>query len=168
MELWIPQIQPSLEVEAYLNRRLASGVPIPITYMKRLTMSLITIVGQDFSFMIASGVTKTPRYVIVGFKPGNNPNIHVNDSLSFIEGNTSYNSATKKWSNPTSIQQIELQLNNVNYPNQPIRIKYDNTVQQIFTLKKIHESHYMFYTNSSVLNSDLKSIFVHHPPIFGK
>ena len=45
LELWIPQIQPSIEVEAYLNRRLANGVPIPITYMKTLTMSPITVVG---------------------------------------------------------------------------------------------------------------------------
>ena len=34
--------------------------------------------------MITSGVTKTPRYVIVGFKPGNNPDVHVNDSQFFL------------------------------------------------------------------------------------
>ena len=125
IELWIPQIQPSLEVEATLNRRLASGEPIPITYMRRQTMSPISIVGEEYSFMIASGVTKTPRYVLVGFKTANNPNVHVNDSLFFLSGNTHYNATTKAWSKPVNIQQIELQLNNVNYPNQPIRLKYN-------------------------------------------
>ena len=126
IELWIPQIQPSLKVEAYLNRRLATSAPVPITYMKRLTMSPISVVGQEFSFMIASGVMKTPRYAIIAFKTANNSNVHVNDALFLIDGNTRYNATTKVWDKPAEIQKIELQLNNVNYPNQPVRMKYNN------------------------------------------
>ena len=128
IELWIPQIQPSLTVEAFLNRRLASGYPIPITYMKRHTMSPISVVGEEYSFMIASGVTKTPRYAVVAFKTANNPSVYVNDAMFFLQGKTRYRAATKDWdpASEVQIQQLELQLNNVNYPNQPIRMKYDN------------------------------------------
>jgi len=128
IELWIPQIQPSLTVEAYLNRRLASGNPIPITYMKRHTMSPISVVGDEYSFMIASGVTKTPRYAVVAFKTANNPSVYVNDALFFLQGRTRFRPATKDWdpASEVQIQQIQLQLNNINYPNQPIMMKFDN------------------------------------------
>lgn len=76
--------------------------------------------------MIATGVTKTPGFAIVAFKPANNPYVHVNDALFFIERNTVHNSGTKAWSNPVEIHQIELQFNIANYPNKPFQIKYNN------------------------------------------
>ena len=137
IELWLPQIQPSLEVEAFLNKRLSSNAPIPIIYMKRITMSPISVMGDSYSFMVASGVTNTPRYVLIAFKPANNPSVYVNESQFFIEGPVKFDPSKKKWTDVNGkekgaanyqsvrLEHIELQLNNVNYPNQPIRVKYD-------------------------------------------
>lgn len=135
MELWIPQIQPSYEIQTMVNNRLASGRPINIIYLQRTGITPMAVTGNNFSFNIASGITKQPRYVLIAFKPNVNSNEHINDARFHLEGKTTYDAATKKFTGgDVKIEKVTLQLNNIYYPEDGITISYDeNSFGHAFT-----------------------------------
>ena len=69
LEFWIPSIQPSLEIEADIIKRLNSSRDIAVNLLKRNT-STNTIIEQEKTWHIAS-ISNTPRFLFVMFKPTN-------------------------------------------------------------------------------------------------
>ena len=85
LEFWIPSIQPSLEIEADITKRLNSNRDIAVNLLKRNTFTN-TIIGQEKTWHIAS-ISNTLRFLFVMFKPTNlNYAFDVNNSLfpSFV------------------------------------------------------------------------------------
>ena len=69
LEFWVPSIQPLLEVEADVTKRLNSNRDIAVNLLKRNTFTN-TIIEQEKTWHIAS-ISNTPRFLFVMFKPTN-------------------------------------------------------------------------------------------------
>ena len=80
LELWIPNIQPSLDIEAALTKRLSTNRDIKASFLKQNTFTM-TVINQVQSQQIAN-VTNVPRFLFVAFKAmGLNSAFNMNNSL---------------------------------------------------------------------------------------
>ena len=110
LEFWIPSIQPSLEIEATITKRLNSNRDIAVNLLKRNTFTN-TIIQQEQTWHIAS-ISNTPRFLFVMFKPTNlNHAFHVNNSLfpSFVQADDGVVNAVQ-------ITSLQVKLNQSRYP----------------------------------------------------
>ena len=81
-----PSIQPSLEIEVDITKRLNSNRDIAVNLLKRNTFTN-TIIEQEKTWHIAS-ISNTPRFLFAMFKPTNlNHGFDVNNGLfpSFVQ-----------------------------------------------------------------------------------
>ena len=114
LELWIPNIQPSLDIEAVLTKRLNTNRDIKINFLKRNTFTT-TVINQVHSWQIAN-VTNTPRFLFVAFKPtGLNTAFDVNNSLF-----TGYQDARDGVGSAVKITDLQVKLNQTRYPLDPM------------------------------------------------
>ena len=116
LELWIPNIQPSLDIEATLTKRLNTNKDIKVNFLKRNTFTT-TIINQVHSWQITN-VTNTPRFMFVVFVPtGLNTSFNVNNSLftsyQAMDVDAGVGSAVK-------ITDLQVKLNQTRYPLDPI------------------------------------------------
>ena len=110
MEFWIPSIQPSLEIEADITKRLNSNRDIAVNLLKRNTFAN-TIIEQEKPWHIAS-ISSTPRFLFVMFKPTNlNHAFDVNNSLF-----PSFAQAGDGVVNAVQIISLQVKLNQSKYP----------------------------------------------------
>ena len=80
LEFWVLDIQPALEIETTITRRLATDKDIQLNLLKRSNFTT-TIIETDKTWEIAS-ITNKPRFLFVMFKPTNlNKNFQINNSL---------------------------------------------------------------------------------------
>ena len=114
LDLWIPNIQPSLDIEAALTKRLNTNRDIRVNFLKRNTFTT-TIINQQHSWQIAN-VTNTPRFLFVAFKPtGLNSAFDVNNSLF-----TGYQTAGEGIAAAVKITDLQVKLNQSRYPLDPM------------------------------------------------
>ena len=110
LEFWIPSIQPSLEIEADITKRLNSNRDIAVNLLKRNTFTN-TIIEQEKTWHIAS-ISNTPRFLFVMFKPTNlNHAFDVNNSLfpSFVQAGDGVVNAVQ-------VISLQVKLNQSRYP----------------------------------------------------
>ena len=110
LEFWIPSIQPSLEIEAVITKRLNSNRDIAVNLLKRNTFTN-TIIELEKTWHIAS-ISNTPRFLFIMFKPTNlNHAFDVNNSLfpSFVR-------ACDGVINSIQIISLQIKLNQAKYP----------------------------------------------------
>ena len=114
LELWIPNIQPSLDIEAVLTKRLNTNRDIKVNFLKRNTFTT-TVINQVHSWQIAN-VTNTPRFLFVAFKlTGLNTAFDVNNSLF-----TGYQDARDGVGSAVKITDLQVKLNQTRYPLDPM------------------------------------------------
>ena len=120
LEFWIPNIQPSLEIEAAITKRLNSNKDIALNLLKRNTFTN-TIIQQEQTWHIAS-ISNTPRFLFVMFKPTNlNQAFDVNNSLF-----PSHVPAGKGVTNAVQITSLQVKLNQARYPLDPITLNSEH------------------------------------------
>lgn len=114
MELWIPNIQPSLDIETAVTKRLNTGKDIKVNFLKRNTFST-TITQQDYTWHIAN-ISNTPRFLFLAFKAtGKNNAFEVNNSLY-----VSHQAAGDGVANAVQLRELQVRLNQSRYPMDPI------------------------------------------------
>ena len=115
IELWVPSIQPSLDIESKIINRLSTNKDIKVNYLKRNTF-VTTISQQQYDWHIAS-VSNTPRFLFVVFKPlALNQAFNVNNSLY-----TSYQPAGNGVTTAVQITDLQVKLGfDGRYPLDPI------------------------------------------------
>jgi hypothetical protein len=110
LEFWIPNIQPSLEIEAAITKRLNTNKDIAINLLKRNTFTN-TIIQQEQTWHIAS-ISNTPRFLFVMFKPTNlNQAFDVNNSCF-----PSHVPVGEGVTNAVQITSLQVKLNQARYP----------------------------------------------------
>ncbi|ESO99325.1 hypothetical protein LOTGIDRAFT_158412 [Lottia gigantea] len=109
LQLFIPVITPSIEVETRIFNSLTKD--IEIDFLHRNTVGSMTLTGESTTWPITNTI-KPARYVMVGFK--NLPDSQTNN-------NNAYRVAMNQTQNPL-IHKVQVRLNNDNYPNQPLTI----------------------------------------------
>lgn len=116
MELWIPNIQPSLDIETKVLSRLKTNKDIKVTYLKRNTFST-TITQQEYTWQVAN-ISNQPRYLFLAFKPTEKHKAFtVNNSLY-----VSYQGAGTGVTNAVQITDLQVKLNQTRYPLDPIKL----------------------------------------------
>ena len=98
---WIPQITPSLDVEAQVSKRLNSNKSIPFVILKR-TLIYTTIEAQKYNWKIAN-ISNSPRYIIAGFKLDKSDFDKDNNRFISYDGNN-------------EIKSLRIALNQIYYP----------------------------------------------------
>lgn len=148
IELYVPVITPTIEVETRLLNSLTKD--IEIAFLRRNTIGSMTITGESTTWQITT-TTKPSRYLILGFKT-------LQDSQT--NNNNSFKIAGANWADPI-IKRIQVRLNNENYPNQPLTIKPQ---------EKDFNEMYRNYKNMSELFGNVPQFnyidFVFNYPIF--
>ena len=120
LEFWIPNIQPSLEIEVTITKRLNSNKDIAVNLLKRNTFTN-TIIELEKTWHIAS-ISNTPRFLFVMFKPTNlNHAFDVNNS-SF----PSFSRAGDGVTNAIQIISLQVKLNQSRYPLDSITLNPQN------------------------------------------
>ena len=110
MEFWIPSIQPLLEIEVAITKRLNSNRDIAVNLLKRNTFTN-TIIELEKTWHIAS-ISNTLRFLFVMFKPTNlNHAFNVNNSLfpSFLRAGDGV-------VNVVQVISLQVKLNQSRYP----------------------------------------------------
>ncbi|ESO94779.1 hypothetical protein LOTGIDRAFT_161030 [Lottia gigantea] len=109
LQLFIPVITPSIEVETRIFNSLTKD--IEIAFLHRNTVGSMTLTGESTTWPITNTI-KPARYLIVGFK--NLPDSQTNN-------NNVFRVAMNQTQDPL-IHKVQVRLNNDNYPNQPLTI----------------------------------------------
>ncbi|ESO99310.1 hypothetical protein LOTGIDRAFT_158390 [Lottia gigantea] len=109
LQLFIPVITPSIEVETRIFNSLTKD--IEIAFLHRNTVGSMTLTGESTTWPITNTI-KPARYLMVGFK--NLPDSQTNN-------NNVFRVAMNQTQNPL-IHNVQVRLNNDNYPNQPLTI----------------------------------------------
>ncbi|ESO88726.1 hypothetical protein LOTGIDRAFT_165510 [Lottia gigantea] len=109
LQLFIPVIPPSIEVETRIFNSLTKD--IEIAFLHRNTVGSMTLTGESTTWSITNTI-KPARYLIVGFK---------NLSDSQTNNNNVFRVAMNQTQNPL-IHKVQVRLNNDNYPYQPLTI----------------------------------------------
>lgn len=104
LELWIPHITPSLEIENMITKRLNTNKNIPVSFMGRVAAS-VNFDQTKYTWHFTR-TSNTPRYLFLAFKENKAPDFDNNDSLFHLE----------------NIQSVQVLLNQARYPIDPIRI----------------------------------------------
>ena len=104
LELWIPHITPSLEVENIITKRLNTNKNIPVSFMGRVAAS-VNFNQTKYTWHFTR-TSNTPRYLFLAFKENKAPDFDNNDSLFHLE----------------NIQSVQVLLNQARYPIDPIRV----------------------------------------------
>jgi hypothetical protein len=107
---WIPSIQPSLEIEEIITKRLNTKKPIDVVFMKRNMENISIPAGTIYQWKLGN-YANSVRFVIVGFK----------DTTVTIDAqhNNSLFTANK-------ITSLRLQLNNLYYPIDRMQFDFQN------------------------------------------
>ncbi|ESO85149.1 hypothetical protein LOTGIDRAFT_176071 [Lottia gigantea] len=109
LQLFIPVITPSIEVETRIFNSLTKD--IEIAFLHRNTVGSMTLTGESTTWPITNTI-KPARYLMAGFK--NLPDSQTNN-------NNVVRVAMNQTQNPL-IHKVHVRLNNDNYPNQPLTI----------------------------------------------
>ncbi|ESO82852.1 hypothetical protein LOTGIDRAFT_155887 [Lottia gigantea] len=109
LQLYIPMITPSIEIETRLFNMMTKD--IEIAFLRRNTIGSMTLTGESTTWPITN-TTKPARYLMVGFK--NLPDSQTNN-------NNIFRVAMNQTQDPI-IRKVQVRLNNENYPNQPLTI----------------------------------------------
>ncbi|ESO85648.1 hypothetical protein LOTGIDRAFT_155140 [Lottia gigantea] len=109
LQLFIPVITPSIEVETRIFNSLTKD--IEIAFLHRNMVVSMTLTGESTTWPITNTI-KPARYLIVGFK--NLPDSQTNNN-NFIRV------AMNQTQDPL-IHKVQVRLNNDNYSNQPLTI----------------------------------------------
>ncbi|ESP02742.1 hypothetical protein LOTGIDRAFT_156690 [Lottia gigantea] len=109
LQLFIPVITPSIEVETRIFNSLTKDIEIALLH--RNTVGSMTLTGESTTWPITNTI-KPARYLMVGFK--NLPDSQTNNDNVFRV-------AMNQTQNPL-IHKVQVRLNNDNYPNQPLTI----------------------------------------------
>ncbi|ESP03497.1 hypothetical protein LOTGIDRAFT_171435 [Lottia gigantea] len=125
LQLFIPVITPSIEVETRIFNSLTKD--IEIAFLHRNTVGSMT--GESTIWPITNTI-KPARYLMVGFK--NLPDSQTNN-------NNIFRVATNQTQDPI-IHKVQVRLNNDNYPNQPLIINPQRIIMNcIETIKNMCE-----------------------------
>ncbi|ESO98150.1 hypothetical protein LOTGIDRAFT_174326 [Lottia gigantea] len=109
LQLFIPVITPSIEVETRIFNSLTKD--IEIAFFHRNTVGSMTLTGESTTWPITNTI-KPARYLMVGFK---------NLADSQTNNNNVFRVAMNQTQDPI-IHKVQVRLNNDNYPNQPLTI----------------------------------------------
>ncbi|ESO99331.1 hypothetical protein LOTGIDRAFT_158417 [Lottia gigantea] len=109
LQLFIPVITPSIEVETRIFNSLTKD--IEIAFLHRNTVGSISLTGESTTWPITNTI-KPARYLMVGFK--NLPDSQTNN-------NNVFRVAMNQTQDPL-IHKVQVRLNYDNYPNQPLTI----------------------------------------------
>ncbi|ESO88667.1 hypothetical protein LOTGIDRAFT_165453 [Lottia gigantea] len=109
LQLFIPVITPSIEVETRIFNSLTKD--IEIAFLHRNTVGSMTLTGESTTWPITNTI-KPARYLMVGFK---------NLADSQTNNNNVFRVAMNQTQDPL-IHKVQVRLNNNNYPNQPLTI----------------------------------------------
>ena len=125
LAFWVPYIEPSLEIEELVTKRLNTNKPINMLFMKR-SMNEITIPAGATQTWRIGNYANSVRFVIVGFKTTVAPSEQTNNALftEHVGGN--------------KISSLRMQLNNKFYPIDEMKMEFD--------AYKVHEP-YQAYVN---------------------
>ena len=119
LELWIPHITPSIEIETMIIQRLNTNQPIPVTFLQRIASSY-NFSAQQTTWHFTR-ISNTPRFLFVGIKK-------MEDSF---ERNNSKFISTYKYKDggvdkDGEIKSIQVMLNQERYPIDPMRFDIAN------------------------------------------
>ena len=145
LELWIPNIQPSLELEKTVAKRLNTDKDIKVNILKRNTYTT-TIPQMRYTWHVAN-VSNTPRYLLLAFKAtGKNKSFNVDNStyVSYAENEDGVGAAVK-------ITDVQVTLNQLRYPMDPIKL--DSEKSNIFDAYEYYEEMCRNFGHSPMLNT---------------
>lgn len=114
MQLYIPTITPSIEVETKLLNSLTKDIPIAFLRRNCFTKSF-TNAKETWNI---TNTSKPARYIILGFKQ--------TDDAKTTNNNKFYLNSADAAAPRSQIQRVQVRLNNENYPNQPLTIGPNN------------------------------------------
>ena len=104
LELWIPHLTPSLEIENMITKRLNTNKNIPVSFMARVASS-VNFNQTKYTWHFTR-TSNTPRYLFLAFKDNKAPEFERNDSLFHL----------------STIRSAQVLLNQSRYPIDPIRL----------------------------------------------
>src|SRR5438093_4436309 len=105
LEWWVPYIEPSLEIEELITKRLNTKKPIDCVFMKRSCGKETILEGTKHSWKLGN-FNNSVRFVFVAFKNTTAPVATANNALFTQTDGTPGNIITS----------LRLQLNNMYYP----------------------------------------------------
>lgn len=111
LELWVPQIDPSLEIETMIEKRLNKKDPIPVTFSQRLSASY-SIDSRQTTWHF-SRVSNTPRFLFLALQKDEPPSFEKNNNRFFL------------WDSKDEIMSIQVLLNQTRYPIDPMHFDKD-------------------------------------------
>ena len=111
LEFWIPQIDPSLDIEIMIEKRLNKKDPIPVTFSQRLS-STYSIDARETTWHF-SRVSNTPRFLFLALQKDEPASFQSNNTRFFL------------WDPADEITSIQVLLNQTRYPIDPMR--FDRT-----------------------------------------
>jgi hypothetical protein len=106
VDLHVPYIEPSLEIEEIITKRLSSNKPIDVIFLKRTMNTLSIPTGEKISWTLGN-YTNAVRFVFVCFKKDPSA-VDNNNALFTADG----------------IKSLRLQLNGLYYPVEGIELNY--------------------------------------------
>ena len=113
LEWWIPSIQPSLEIEEMIMKRLNTKVPIDITFKKNTSGTNTIPTGSTNAWKLGN-VSNAVRFIFLAFKPTAAPSFQTNNALF-----TDHVGADR-------ITSIRIQMNNNYYPIDRMEFDFAN------------------------------------------
>src|SRR5438093_3723607 len=113
----IPSIQPSLEIEDIITKRLNTKKPIDVVFMKRNMENISITAGSNYQWRLGN-YANSVRFVIVGFKD-TTVAIHAQHNNDVFTEHLAGTPATK-------ITSLRLQLNNIFYPIDRMEFDFAN------------------------------------------
>jgi hypothetical protein len=115
LDLHVPYIEPSLEIEEIITKRLSTNTPIDVVFLKRTMNTLSIGTGERVSWALGN-FTNAVRFVFVCFKKEASA-VDKNNALFTADG----------------IQSLKLQLNGLYYPVDHLVVNSDdNNVAEVY------------------------------------
>jgi len=123
LEWWIPYIEPSLQVEELITKRLNTNAPINVNFMKNSMNEQTIPTGSSYSWKIGN-YANSVRFLFIAFKRITASSYETNNAL-FTENDGNNNQITS----------IRVKVNNMYYPNDGMKFNFSiyNIVEAYLT-----------------------------------
>jgi hypothetical protein len=128
LDLLIPKITPSLDIETRITKRLLLDKPIPVVFLKR-SMYQVTIASSSYTWAISS-MKNVPHYILLTFKASKQASFTDNNALT-----------VQKWTEGAEekrLKRLQVKLDQTPYPLYPMEFDLENNK---------YSDAYIYYTN---------------------
>jgi len=113
LEWWVPYVEPSLQVEEHITKRLNTNAPINVNFLKNHMNQQTIPTGSSYSWKIGN-YANSVRFLFIGFKRTTASSYETNNAL-FTENDGN-----------NQITSLRVKLNNMYYPIDGMKFNFGN------------------------------------------